>query len=96
MVGKLSTLCQRLTAGIAHFYADQLRQLLLLLLPRQHRFKQPLKQRPQQFLQLLLQLLGIQIHPSASSCATGTDPSGQNMLLVVVSNLPINQLLKTT
>jgi len=30
------------------------------------------------------------------SCATGTVPSGQNMLLAVVSNLPINQWPKTT
>jgi hypothetical protein len=43
-----------------------------------------------------LQLLGIQIHPSDLSCATGMVPSGQNMLLVAVSNLPINQWPKTT
>ena len=33
---------------------------------------------------------------SALSCATGMELSGQSMLLAAVSNLPINQWLKTT
>jgi hypothetical protein len=52
--------------------------------------------RPTNPSQLLLQQPGTQIHPSVLSCATGTVPSGQNMLLAVVSNLPINQWPETT
>jgi hypothetical protein len=83
-------------ADTAHSFAAQLQKLGLLLLrtqPRRHHSHRPLKQR---LLRLLLLQPGTQILPSVLSCATGMVPSGQNMLLAVVSNSPINQWPKTT
>jgi hypothetical protein len=81
-------------ADTAHFCADQrIRLCQVLTEPVTH---QPLLQAQQLQVLQRLQLLGIQIHPSALSCDTGTALSGQNMLLAADSNLPINQWPKTT
>jgi hypothetical protein len=81
-------------ADTAPFCVDQ--QILLCLVPVSQATQQLLLQPQQLQAPHLLQLPGIQIHPSDLSCDTGTVRSGQNMLLAADSNLPINQWLKTT